>query len=159
MTNMMKIAVAASAVMLLGACGTTGGYNPHDPVNVTPNATRTAGTAITAVIVTAKPVTIQPRKSLVGALAGGVIGGVVGSQIGGGDTAQDIGTAVGALGGAVAGNKVGRMSQKNAGCQYIVARRGFDDTVVTQGGACRFKTGDKVRITVTNDGLAVESYY
>jgi outer membrane lipoprotein SlyB len=108
------------------------------------------------VVEAVSPVTIEGRRSGVGALPGALIGGIAGSEVGGGK-GKAISTVVGAVIGGIAGQALEEQATRAQGLEITVRmdHGGFISVVqeVSQEGALR--AGDRVRLLRNGDSTRV----
>jgi outer membrane lipoprotein SlyB len=147
-------ALAASAALLLAACGPQGNDAgmAGQTVELKAPAAPAAKKVVTAprpdlgTVTGVTPIRTTEKPSGAGAVIGGVLGAAVGNQIGDGN-GRKVATVVGAVGGA----KIGHEVEKDRNTQVSGYRIDitFDDgrkTSITRSQAGAFATGQRVKM-------------
>jgi len=92
-----------------------------------------------------KDVAIQGKTSNAGRTVGSITGSVLGSAV------PYAGSILGSLIGGAVGGEAEKAATKKAGYEISLALEGGDKVVVTQLAETKFKTGDKVRLIITDN--------
>jgi outer membrane lipoprotein SlyB len=149
MKRSITTALAAVTTWALVACATS------SPDVVSRNDTQRMATVIDAVVLNARPVTVDGSQSGVGAIAGSAIGGIAGSSIGGSRDSMVAGV-IGALVGGVIGNASERAATREEGLEIVVQLRNGDRRSVVQARAAEtFAPGDLVILINTGGRVRV----
>jgi len=100
------------------------------------------------VIVSMRPVTVEPQNTGLGGLAGAAAGATAGSYIGHNDTRANIlGAIAGGLIGAVAGNAIESSVSTGDAYEFIIREDDGNTLSVVQTDELHFKPGDRVVLT------------
>jgi len=91
-----------------------------------------------------KNVAIQGKTSNAGRTVGSVTGSIIGSAV-------PYGGILGSLIGGAVGGETEKAASKKAGYEISLELEGGDKVVVTQLAETKFKTGDKVRLIITDN--------
>lgn len=83
------------------------------------SSTGLTGKVVEGTIISARPVTVEGKETLLGALGGGVAGGVAGSTLGKGK-GSTLGATAGVVAGALVGSAIEKAVSESDGIEYIV---------------------------------------
>jgi len=96
-----------------------------------------------------KDVAIQGRSSGAGSTVGSITGSLIGS------TVPVAGSIIGSLLGSAVGGEAEKTATKQAALEITLQLEGGDKVVVTQLAETKFKPGDKVKLTMTDNKAQV----
>jgi outer membrane lipoprotein SlyB len=149
MKRTFTFALAAAAMLTLGACSTS------SPDVVNRNDTQRLATVVDAVVLNTRPVVVDGAQSGLGAVTGGFLGGTIGSGVGGSRDSLVI-SAIGAVVGGVIGNAAERNVTREEGLEILVQLRNGDRRSVVQARAAEsFAPGDPVILITTGGRVRV----
>lgn len=150
MQSFMKISLATTLVLVLGACATS------SPDVVQRGDAQRMAQVQDGVLLSIRTVTVDGSQSGIGAAVGGVTGAVAGASRGG-STAESnvIGLLVG-VAGAAAGNAVERMATREEANELLIQLKGGERRAVVQAkGSETLVPGDAVIIVTTGGKVRV----
>lgn len=144
--RMLSLKVSGVAVALAGTILAAGCATPSNSGSVyTPEQTQREQTIRMGVVESVRAVTIEPRKSGVGAATGGIVGGIAGSNVGGG-RGSIVGSVLGAVAGGMAGQAAEGAIMRKAGVEVTVKLDNGELRAITQEADESFKPGERVRL-------------
>ena len=153
--NKCKTAIAAAAILALGACATTTsptttsrdyGSNSSAPVGASSRNDYTNYGVVQSIDLVRQDTAADKSLGL-GTVAGAVVGGIVGHQVGDG-RGKDVATVAGAAGGAYVGHQMEKNNrqQQPDTYQFTIRMNNGSFQTLTQNSAADFRVGDRVQI-------------
>jgi outer membrane lipoprotein SlyB len=150
MKRFMKIGLATTVVLALGACATS------SPDVVQRGDAQRMAQVQDGVLLSIRTVTVDGSQSGIGAAVGGVTGAVAGASRGGSNAESNvIGLLVG-VAGAAAGNTIERMATREEANELLIQLKGGERRAVVQAkGSETLVPGDAVIIVTTGGKVRV----
>ena len=159
-TRHLKVAIAATSVAALTACGTPQSTSNVGSAPVYGSAGTTTSSASGFGVVQSIDMVQAQRTGVgnmgLGTIAGAVVGGALGNQVGSG-SGRTAATVAGAVGGGVVGNRMEQNSRAADPQQYRVSVRMDNGAIQTlvMNNAPGVQIGERVRV---DNGVIVERY-